>query len=67
MTNALKHAFRGREGGEIVLSCVVNDAGCRISVADNGMGLSNPSDWPRRGKLSAMIVQSIKQNARADV
>ncbi|KKZ84148.1 hypothetical protein RPHASCH2410_PD04390 (plasmid) [Rhizobium phaseoli Ch24-10] len=31
------------------------------------MGLSNPSDWPRRGKLSAMIVQSIKQNARADV
>jgi two-component sensor histidine kinase len=67
MTNALKHAFNGRDGGEIILRCVVNDAGCRISVADDGIGLSNPSDWPRRGKLSAMIVQSIKQNARADV
>ncbi len=67
MTNALKHAFKDREGGEIVLRCVVDDAGCRISVADNGIGLSNPSDWPRRGKLSAMIVQSIKQNAKADV
>ncbi|MBW6425220.1 ATP-binding protein [Rhizobium sp. XQZ8] len=67
MTNALKHAFKDRKGGEIVLRCVVDDAGCRISVADNGIGLTNPSDWPRRGKLSAMIVQSIKQNARADV
>ncbi|MDR6819964.1 two-component sensor histidine kinase [Neorhizobium sp. 2083] len=67
MTNALKHAFKDRDGGEIILRCVVDDAGCRISVADNGIGLSNPSDWPRRGKLSAMIVQSIKQNARADV
>ncbi|GGG22733.1 sensor histidine kinase [Rhizobium wenxiniae] len=67
MTNALKHAFKGRDGGEIVLRCVVDDAGCRISVADNGIGLSHPSDWPRRGKLSAMIVQSIKHNAKADV
>jgi two-component sensor histidine kinase len=67
MTNALKHAFKGRDGGEIVLRCVVNEAGCRISVADDGIGLSNPFDWPRRGKLSAMIVQSIKQNAKADV
>ncbi|WP_421578253.1 sensor histidine kinase [Shinella sp. M31] len=67
MTNALKHAFKGRDRGEIVLRCVVNEAGCRISVADDGIGLSNPSDWPRRGKLSAMIVQSIKQNAKADV
>lgn len=67
MTNALKHAFRDRKDGEIILRCVVDDAGCRISVADNGIGLSNPSDWPRRGKLSAMIVQSIKQNAKADV
>ncbi|MFJ6322166.1 MULTISPECIES: sensor histidine kinase [unclassified Rhizobium] len=67
MANALKHAFKDREGGEIVLRCVVDDAGCRISVADDGIGLSSPSDWPRRGKLSAMIVQSIKQNAKADI
>jgi two-component sensor histidine kinase len=67
MTNALKHAFIGRDGGEIVLRCVVDHAGCRISVADDGVGLNDASDWPRRGKLSAMIVQSIRQNAKADI
>ncbi|KQV80519.1 histidine kinase dimerization/phosphoacceptor domain -containing protein [Rhizobium sp. Root1220] len=67
MTNALKHAFKGREGGEIVLRCVADHTGCRISVSDDGVGLSNPTDWPRRGKLSAMIVQSIKQNTKAAV
>jgi two-component sensor histidine kinase len=65
ITNALKHAFKDREGGEVVLRCVVDATGCRISVSDNGVGLSDPADWPRRGKLSAMIVQSIKQNATA--
>lgn len=67
LTNALKHAFVGRDGGEITLRCVVSDTGCRITVADNGVGLPQDVNWPHPGKLSAMIVQSLKQNARAQV
>ncbi|EJT02947.1 histidine kinase dimerization/phosphoacceptor domain -containing protein [Rhizobium sp. CCGE 510] len=67
LTNTLKHAFVGRDGGEITLRCVVNDTGCRITVADNGVGLPQDVNWPHPGKLSAMIVQSLKQNARAQV
>ncbi|NYJ13448.1 two-component sensor histidine kinase [Rhizobium leguminosarum] len=67
LTNTLKHAFVGRDGGEITLRCVVSDAGCRITVADNGVGLPQDVTWPHPGKLSAMIVQSLKQNARAKV
>jgi two-component sensor histidine kinase len=67
LTNALKHAFVGRDGGEITLRCVVDDTGCRITVADNGAGLPQDATWPKRGKLSAMIVQSLRQNARADI
>ncbi|MBX5160923.1 MULTISPECIES: sensor histidine kinase [unclassified Rhizobium] len=67
LTNALKHAFVGRDGGEITLRCVVSDTGCRITVADNGVGLPQDVNWPHPGKLSAMIVQSLKQNARANV
>lgn len=67
LTNALKHAFTGREGGEITLRCVVGDTGCRITVADDGVGLPPDADWPKSGKLSAMIVQSLKQNAHADI
>ncbi|MBY2914284.1 sensor histidine kinase [Rhizobium leguminosarum] len=67
LTNTLKHAFVGRDGGEITLRCVVSDTGCRITVADNGVGLPPDVTWPQPGKLSAMIVQSLKQNARAEV
>ncbi|MBY5587678.1 histidine kinase [Rhizobium leguminosarum] len=67
LTNTLKHAFVGRDGGEITLRCVVGDTGCRITVADNGVGLPQDVTWPQPGKLSAMIVQSLKQNARAEV
>ncbi|WP_245433060.1 histidine kinase dimerization/phosphoacceptor domain -containing protein [Rhizobium sp. L43] len=67
LTNTLKHAFVGRDGGEITLRCVVSDTGCRITVADNGIGLPLDVNWPHPGKLSAMIVQSLKQNARAEV
>ncbi|WP_105383541.1 sensor histidine kinase [Neorhizobium alkalisoli] len=67
MTNALKYAFAGRDGGEVKVRCTVDDEGCRVLVADDGVGLSDKADWPRRGKLSAMIVQSVKQNAGAEI
>ncbi|MGK6316986.1 sensor histidine kinase [Neorhizobium sp. DT-125] len=67
MTNALKYAFAGRDGGEVKIRCTVDDEGCKVLVADDGVGLSDKADWPRRGKLSAMIVQSVKQNAKAEI
>jgi PAS domain S-box-containing protein len=67
LTNALKYAFVGLDGGEIKVRCTVDDEGCKVLVADDGVGLSEKSDWPRRGKLSAMIVQSVRQNAKAEI
>lgn len=67
MTNALKHAFVGRDTGLIAVRCVVDDTGCKILVTDDGIGLTNASDWPKRGKLSAMIVESVKRNANAEI
>lgn len=67
LTNSLKHAFVGREGGEITLRGLVDETGCRVTVADNGIGLEPGVEWPKRGKLSAMIVQSLKQNAKASI
>ena len=65
LTNALKHAFAGRESGTITLKSLVDDTGCRITVADDGVGLDPSISWPRPGKLSALIVQSLRQNAGA--
>jgi PAS domain S-box-containing protein len=65
MTNALKHAFVGRDGGTISVSSLVTDTGCRVVIADDGVGLPEGETWPRSGKLSAVIAQSLKQNAKA--
>ena len=67
MTNALKHAFVGRDGGTITISSLVDDSGCRVIVSDNGVGLPEGTSWPQSGKLGAVIAQSLRQNARAQL
>jgi two-component sensor histidine kinase len=67
LTNALKHAFVGREGGTITLHCVSEPRGCTVLVADDGVGLPEGVSWPKPGKLSALIVRSLVQNARAGI
>ena len=65
MTNALKHAFAGRDGGTITVSSLVDDTGFRVVVADDGVGLPDGATWPQSGKLGAVIAQSLEQNAKA--
>jgi two-component sensor histidine kinase len=68
MTNALKHAFKGRDGGTITLRSTTDGAGgCRVLVADDGVGLPPGYSWPKPGKLSALIVRSLLQNATARI
>ena len=67
LTNALKHAFAGRERGEITLHSLVGAEGCRVVIADDGIGLPDGVEWPRPGSLGALIVQSLRQNAHARI
>lgn len=67
LTNALKHAFPAGRGGTITLQCQVDERGCEIIVADDGVGLPAGAVWPKPGKLGAMIVQSLRQNAKAQI
>lgn len=67
LTNALKHAFVGRENGTIGVHSVVEGPCCRVIVSDDGVGFPAGVVWPKRGKLSALIVQSLRENAKADL
>ena len=67
LTNSLKHAFRGRDGGTITLDSVVDGNGCRVKVADDGVGLPKGETWPKRGRLGALIAELLKQNANAQL
>lgn len=67
LTNSLKQAFVGREGGTITLQSLVDPSGYRVIIADDGVGLPEGIEWPKPGKLSALIVRSLLQNAKADI
>lgn len=67
LTNSLKHAFEGRDGGTITLHCIVGERGCEVTVADDGKGLSGDQKWPTAGKMSALIVKSLEENAGARI
>jgi two-component sensor histidine kinase len=67
LTNALKHAFQGRETGTVTVHCMAGATGCRVVVADDGVGLPEGLSWPKPGKLSALIVRSLLQNANARI
>jgi two-component sensor histidine kinase len=65
LTNSLKHAFHGRDGGTITLHSVVDGDGCTVMVADDGVGLPEGETWPKRGRLGALIAESLRRNASA--
>ena len=67
LTNALKHAFTGRDGGTITLHSLVDETGCRVIVADDGNGLAPGTTWPQRGKMGALIAESLRDNAKARI
>lgn len=66
LTNALKHAFAGRDGGTIRVHSLVDEVGCTVVVADDGIGMPDGSAWPAPGKLGSLIVASLRENAGAD-
>ncbi len=62
LTNSLKHAFDGKDGGTITLHCFSDSGGCTVRVADDGVGLPEGETWPKRGRLGALIVESLLEN-----
>lgn len=65
LTNSFKYAFVGREGGTITVHSLIDEAGCRVIIADDGVGFPEGVSWPESGKLGAVIAQSLRQNAKA--
>lgn len=68
LTNSFKYAFTGREAGTLTVRCLhESENKYRIVVADDGVGLPEGTTWPRDGKLGALIVQCLRENAKTDL
>jgi two-component sensor histidine kinase len=64
LTNALKYAFIGRSGGQIKLICRCENGNVTVVVSDDGIGLGENQQWPSPRKLGALILQTLKENAK---
>jgi two-component sensor histidine kinase len=67
-TNALKHAFRDRAGGEVVMSLHGGpDGRVCLRVRDNGVGLPAGLDWRQADSLGLRLVQMLAGQLHATV
>ena len=46
---------------------LVDARGCRVVLADDGIGFSGGMSWPQKGKMAALIAQSLRENAKASI
>ena len=68
LTNALKHAFEGRETGEVQLRMIdQGDRIVRIEITDDGNGLPEGADWPDGGGLGSRIVRQVAKSLSTQV
>lgn len=67
LTNAFKYAFNGRAGGTLTVRCLHEDENSyRVVVADDGIGLPEGTTWPVPGKLGALVVRCLQENAKTE-
>lgn len=67
-SNALKHAFRGREGGRVTVRLREDGAGrVRLDVCDDGVGLPAGLDWRSAPSLGLRLVQMLARQLNATV
>jgi PAS domain S-box-containing protein len=68
LTNSFKYAFQGRDSGTLTVRCLHEfEHSYRVVVADDGIGLPEGVTWPREGKLGALIVQCLRENAKTEL
>jgi PAS domain S-box-containing protein len=67
-SNALKHAFRGREGGRVTVRLREDGAGrARLDVCDDGVGFPAGFDWRSAPSLGLRLVQMLARQLNAAV
>jgi PAS domain S-box-containing protein len=60
LTNALQHAFEGRDFGSVEMRMTtLAQGGVRLAVADDGMGMAGRGPWPNEETLGGRIVRRL--------
>lgn len=60
LTNALQHAFEGRDFGSVEMRMTtLAQGGVRLTVADDGVGMADREPWPNEESLGGRIVSRL--------
>ncbi|HEX8223451.1 MAG TPA: histidine kinase dimerization/phosphoacceptor domain -containing protein [Allosphingosinicella sp.] len=63
VTNSLKHAFHGRDSGEVVVELRAGET-CSLEIRDDGIGFAKAA---RDGSLGMRLIQSLSRQLKAKV
>jgi len=67
ITNAVKHAFPGERRGRIGIALSVADAGCVLTVEDDGVGLAESVNPDELASLGLKLIQMMAAKLQARV
>lgn len=59
IVNAYKHAFKGRESGEITIKLQKNDDKVTVDISDNGNGLPDNVDFEKQQTLGMTLMRTL--------
>jgi two-component sensor histidine kinase len=62
LSNAYKHAFKGRKHGTIEISAVQENGQIRITVRDDGIGIPDNFDISRTNSLGLKLIRTLVQS-----
>ncbi|MDO8873106.1 MAG: histidine kinase dimerization/phosphoacceptor domain -containing protein [Methanoregula sp.] len=62
LSNAYKHAFKGRKTGKIEISALQVNGQIRIAICDNGVGLPDNFEIGRSNSLGITLIRTIVQH-----
>jgi two-component sensor histidine kinase len=65
MTNSLKHAFRDRDEGEILIKSQIEDNYRVLTIKDNGIGMQDNIDIESSKSLGLQIIRAIAKKLDA--
>jgi PAS domain S-box-containing protein len=61
LTNAYKHAFKGRKSGSIIISAIQEDGNMKITIRDDGIGIGKDLDIIHTNSLGFKLIRALIQ------
>ena len=67
LSNALKHAFKGKDEGQVIIQINRNDIGLLLMLEDNGVGMASNGQNQTSGGLGFQFIEVFVAQLEASI